>query len=564
MISKRLLTAAASAVFAASSVAAPELIVLNGDVYTVNEDAQRAQAFAVEDGRFITVGSNAEVRALADKGTRVIDLQGQTVTPGLIDAHSHMSGDSPQVAGVELSYVVDKADWLVRIRAAHERMPEGEWMTGGYWDHTLSDGEYPTKEMLDSVVPDRPIFLRHIDGHYGWANSLAMQMAGVTADSEVPAGGEIVVNEHSGEPTGVLLEGAMQLIKNKIPPRSDAQRREGLAQMQEYANSLGVTGLHQMGDLEDYLYLVEQGDPTLRIWYGHYGLRGRSKEFDAGLANVLQITSDTIARVEASKKEDAMGPLLHPGFVKLINDGVLSAHTAVLMEEYSDRPGWRGEYITEPDDLAVLVDKVTKAGMPVAIHSIGDDAVSTALDAFAAAKDNPVPFPNRIEHIELAHPDDVPRFAELGVIASMQPNHCTNAIGYVPVRVGEARETRAYVWRSLLDGGAQLVLGADYPTSPLSPLTQIGDAVFRVSPFGFNEGKAWHPEESLSFEEALRAYTQTPADITAWKDQVGSISVGKWADFVILDGRVPEPMSDAYYELSVSATFLSGRQVYGD
>ncbi|GAB5413523.1 MAG: amidohydrolase [Congregibacter sp.] len=564
MMRKTFLTLSFSALLSVPTFAAPDLIVLNGDVYTVDGTSSRAQAFAVENGRFTAVGDNQTIRALADDNTRVLDARGQTVTPGFVDAHSHMSGDSPQVAGVELSYVVDKAEWLELIKAADARMPEGEWMTGGYWDHTLSDGLYPTKEMLDAVVPDRPIFLRHIDGHYGWANSLALRMAGVTAESEVPSGGEIVLDEATGEPSGVLLEGAMRLVWDKIPPRSDAQRRAGLAEMQQYANSLGITGLHQMGELDDYLYLVEEGDATLRIWYGHYGLRGRSEAFDDGLAKVMQKTADTIKRVDATQREKAVGPLLYPGFVKLINDGVLSAHTAVLMEDYSDRPGWRGEYITEPDDLAVLVDKVTRAGMPVAIHSIGDDAVSTALDAFAKARDNPVPFPNRIEHIELTHPDDIPRFAELNVVASMQPNHCTNAIGYVPVRVGKERESRAYVWRSLLDGGAKLVLGADYPTSPLSPLTQIGDAVFRVSPFGFNEGRSWHPEESLSFEEALRAYTQSPADITAWKEEIGSISVGKWADFVILSGRVPEPISDAYYELSVAATYLAGRQVFGE
>lgn len=544
------------------SLAAADIIVVNGDVRTVDPDAPRVEAFAIENKRFTAVGSNEDIRALADDDTRIIDAVGRTVTPGLIDSHSHVDGNAPVVAGVDLAYVVDKEEWLRLIKEADERLEEGEWLTGGYWDHTLSDGEYPTRQMLDSVVPDRPIFLSHIDGHYGWVNSKALEMNGVTADTPVPAGGEILLDPESGEPTGILLEGAMRVVRDHIPARSDAKRREGLAQMQQYANSFGITGLHQMRGLDDYLHIVENGDPTIRVWYGHFGLSMNPDTWDQTLDSVLEITGDTNRRVKSSNKESDTGPLLQAGFVKLINDGVLSAHTAVLMEDYHDRPNWRGEYITKPEDLAELVRRTTEKGMPVAIHSIGDAAVSAALDAIEASKDNAVPVPNRIEHIEILHPDDVPRFKELGVVASMQPNHCTNAIGYVPTRVGEARENRAYVWQSMLDGGAHLVFGADYPTSPLSPLTQISDAVFRESPFGFNDGKSWHPEESVKFDDALYAYTQAGADITPWKDEIGSITVGKWADFVVFSGTVPEPMNQSFKSLVVDHTYFAGREVY--
>jgi predicted amidohydrolase YtcJ len=544
------------------ALAAPELIVVNGDVHTVDPAAPRVQAFAVESGRFTAVGDNDAVRALAGPGTRIIDAGGATVTPGFIDAHSHMSGNSPPVAGVDLSYIANKADWLRLVAEADARMPAGEWMTGGYWDHTLSDGVYPTREMLDSVAPERPGFLRHIDGHYGWANSRALEIAGVSASTPVPPGGEVVLDPGTGAPTGILLEGAMGLLDRVIPERSDAQRRAGLAQMQRYANSLGITGLHQMGGLEDYLHIVEEGDPTLRVWYGHLDMIEAPEDFDAALEKVLEVTGQTAARVQATGKEASLGPLLYPGFVKLMNDGVLSAHTAVLMEAYSDRPGWRGDYIIQPGDLTAMVARVTAAGMPVAIHSIGDAAVRDSLDAFEAARDNPVPAPNRIEHIEILHPEDLPRFRELNVVASMQPNHCTNAIGYVPLRVGEEREERAYVWQSLLDADATLVFGADYPTSPLSPLAQLADAVFRVSPFGFGAPGGWHPEEALSFEQALHAYTQAAADITPWGDEIGSIAVGKWADFVLLSGTVSSPVDSRFRHLSVAATYFAGREVY--
>lgn len=545
-----------------AGVSAPDLIVVNGDVYTSDPAAARVQAFAVTGGKFSAVGTNEQMQALAGVGTQVINAMGNTVTPGLIDAHSHVSGDSPYVAGVDLSYVADKGEWLEMIAATDKRLPEGEWLIGGNWDHTLSDGKYPTKQMLDQILPDRPAILRHIDGHYAWVNSKALEMAGVTAATQAPPGGEVVVDPATGETTGILLEGAQNLVGDIVPARSDAQRQEGLAKMYNYANSFGITGLHQMGGLDDYIYIVEKGDPTIRVWYGTWNRGGINEPIENVVDRIVAKKAEVSERVSATNREEAAGPLLNLAFVKLINDGVLSAHTAVLTEAYSDRDGWKGEYIASPEKLKMQVEAITAAGLPVAVHSIGDAAVKATLDAFEAAKDNPVPFPNRIEHIEVVHDEDIPRFKELGVIASMQPNHATNSIVYVPERIGEHRTRRAYVWKSMLNAGVPVVFGADYFTSPLNPLVQIADSVFRVSPFGFNDGKPFHPEQAVSFEEALMAYTQAGANITAWKDEVGSITVGKWADFVLLDGTVPAPMNESFRNLAVDATYFAGREVY--
>jgi len=543
-------------------MAAPDLIVINGDVYTSDPAAGRVQAFAVTGGKFSAVGTNAQMQALAGEGTKVIDASGNTVTPGLIDAHSHVSGNSPYVAGVDLAYVADKSEWLKMIAEVDKRLPTGEWLIGGSWDHTLSDGVYPTKQMLDEILPDRPAILSHIDGHYSWVNSKALEMAGVTAETEAPPGGEVVIDPATGDTTGILLEGAQNLVGRIVPDRSDTQRQKGLAKMYQYANSFGITGLHQMGGLDDYLHVVENGDPTIRVWYGTWNRGGINESIETVVDKIVAKKSEVSTRVAATNKEEAEGPLLELGFVKLINDGVLSAHTAVLTEAYSDREGWTGEYIASPEKLKEQVAAVTAAGLPVAVHSIGDAAVKATLDAFEAAKGNPVPVPNRIEHIELVHDADIQRFKELGVVASMQPNHATNSIVYVPVRVGDHRTRRAYVWKSMLNAGVPVVFGADYSTSPLSPLVQIADAVFRVSPFGFNEGKPFHPEQAVTFEEALMAYTQSGANITPWKDQIGSITVGKWADFVMLDGKVPAPMNESFRDLAVGATYFAGREVY--
>lgn len=543
-------------------MAIPDMIVVNADIYTVDADTPRAEALAVKDGRFIAVGSTEEIQALGDDQTQIIDAQGATVVPGFIDAHSHISGTAPVVAGVDLSYIADKADWLQLIAEAEARLPEGVWLTGGYWDHTLSEGLYPTKEMLDSVAPNRPALLTHIDGHYAWANSQALQMAGITADRPVPAGGEILLDRETGEPTGILLEGAQFLVRDIIPEIDDDRRREGLAKMQAYANGFGITGLHQMGSLEDYRHQLKTGQPRLRVWYGAWLSGGPEGEIGNAIEDILKTQAQVNKEVNDTGKTQIYGPLLEIGFVKLMNDGVLSAHTAALTEEYSDRAGWKGEYVTSPAKLIEQVRAVNTAGLPVAIHSIGDAAVRASLDAFEAALEIERALPNRIEHVELLHTEDIKRFRTLGVVASMQPNHATNAIAYVPLRVGADREARAYMWRSLKEAGVPLVFSSDYPTSPLNPLVQMADAIFRVSPFGLNDGQPWHPKEALDFEAALEAYTLSGASITPWKDEIGSIRVGKWADFVVLSGRVPEPMTESFRKLQVNSTYLAGKDVY--
>ncbi len=538
-----------------------DMILVNGDIRTSDPARPLVQAFAVKDGRFLALGTDADIRKLAGPSTKVVDAGGVTVTPGFIDGHTHLSGGADMVAGVDLSYIPDKKTWLKKIAERSAQLPPGEWLLGGGWDYTLGEGAYPTKEDIDSVVKDRPVFLRDIDGHSRWVNSKALELAGITSKTPVPPGGEIVLDPRTGEPTGILKEGASALFEG-LPglQKNDAQRRDALLQTVRYANSLGITGVHDMAGREalfDYLSLAQKGDLTLRVWFG---------EFSNDPAEISRAANDRSAvdrAIAAAPATRLMGPTLKFGYIKSIIDGVLSTHTAVMAADYSDRAGWKGEPFRSQADLEKIIGTANKAGFPMAIHAIGDGGVHTVLNAFEKAE-TPLPkgLHNRIEHLEVIQPSDIQRFKLLGVVASMQPNHATGTIGkYITERVGPEREKYAYVWQKMLDAGVPVVFGSDWATSPLSPLTQINDAVFRESPFGLGNGP-WHPENAVTFDQALFAYTQAGADMTPWATEIGSIAPGKWADFVLIDGKLATPLDRSIRQRAVRATYLAGKAVY--
>ena len=461
------------------------------------------------------------------------------------------------VVGVDLSYIPDKKTWLEKIKEADARLPKGAWLTGGGWDYTLGEGKLPTKEDLDAVVPDRVVILRDIDFHSVWVNSKALEVGDVTAKSEVKEGGQVLLND-KGVPSGILLEAAGELVEKHRPVATDAERRAGLLETLKFANSVGITAVNDMSDLgavHDYAALVADRKMPLRVWYGFF--EGDPKKIAAAVADRQAVDKISAESGEQEKK----GPLLKLGYTKSVMDGVLSTRTAYLHEDYSDQKGWKGKPFETKEELAAAIRASNENGFPTAVHAIGDGSVGQVLDAFKEAS-VPRAQPNRIEHIEVVETADIKRFKDLGVVASMQPNHATGTIGkYITERIGENREPRAYVWHSMLEAGVPLVFGSDWPTSPLSPLTQINDAVFRESPFGLGNGP-WHPEQAVSFEQALFSYTQAGANMTPWGDQIGSISVGKWADFVIVDGTLSDPLDRSIRQRKVEATYLAGNEVY--
>jgi predicted amidohydrolase YtcJ len=538
------------------------MVLVNGDVRTVDPAKTRATAFAVKDGRFVKVGSDGEIQALVGPATKVVNASGHTVVPGFIDGHTHFMMGSELVTGVDLSYIPDKATWLKKIKERSDQLPAGEWLVGGGWDHTLGEGKLPTKEDIDSVVPDRPVFLQDIDHHTAWANSAALRMAGITAQTPVPPGSEIVIDPATGEPTGILKEGgAWELIMRQPGMQTSPEKRlNALRQTIQHANSMGVTGAHEMAGREtllDYLTLAQKGELNMRVWYGQF--TDSPKDMPQAVAD-RALVDKTLADLPVSRSK---GPTLKFGYIKTIIDGVLSTHTAVLEQDYSDRPGWKGEPFRTQAELEGMISAANNADFPIAVHAIGDGAVSLTLDAVAkAGKRLPGGVPNRLEHIEVITADDMTRFKDLGLVASMQPNHAVGTIGkYITERIGTEREPRAYVWQEMLANDIPLVFGSDWPTSPLSALSQINDAVFRESPFGLGNGP-WYPENAVTFDQALTAYTQAGANATPWGAEIGSITAGKWADFVILDGPLPTPLDRSIRQRHVQATYLAGKPVF--
>ncbi|MGD8817899.1 MAG: amidohydrolase, partial [Acidobacteriota bacterium] len=528
-----------------------DLVVVDADVHTVDASMPLAAAIAVRNGRFVAVGEAAE--ALVGPDTEVIDAGGATVVPGLIDGHVHFGSGSSLIRGVDLTGIASRGEWLRIIAAKAEALPDGAWIVGGRWDHTLDGGGFPTKEDLDAVTPRNPVVLSDIDGHTAWANSLALEIAGINADTPDPQGGRILRDEN-GEATGIFLESG-GLVSRHVPDLTEEERVAARRDTLRYANSLGITMAHDMagaGALDDYLALLREDELTVRIWFGTYtdldsvddvvALRDRIRR-EVELIERSRAAAGVDTKALARDEGGARGPLLQVGYIKLLIDGVLSSRTAAMLEPYADAPAETGLPRMSQQQLDDLVAAGNAAGFPVAIHAIGDRGVRMSLDAFEASQaTHRPPLPNRIEHNEVVDPADATRYAELGVIASMNPHHCITGIDkYNTARLGPERAAWSFPWGRLRDAGATLVFGSDWATAPLAPIEHLYAATLREKPSGGPSG-GWYPENRLSWDEALRAYTLSAAEITGHGDELGSIEVGKWADFVIFDRPLPEPL----------------------
>lgn len=523
-----------------------DLIVQNARIWTSNPAQPWAEALAVQGDSLIFVGTNAKVKQYIGANTNVIDAKGQMVTPGFIDSHVHFIDAGMNLASVQLRDANTKALFIQRIADFAKTVPPGTWITGGDWDHTLWGGELPAAAWIDAVTPNHPVFLNRLDGHMCLANSAAMNAVGISAQTKEVAGGTIVRNAQ-GQPTGVFKDNATNLIYEKIPPVPADLRDRALQMAMDYVASKGMTSVHNMGTWEDLA--------TFRKAQQGNALRTRI------YANVPLSTWNKLAKeVQKNGRGDDWVKI---GGLKGFVDGSLGSHTAAMMEPFSDTHHDKGLFVTPVDSLYSYVSQADKAGLNVMVHAIGDEAIHQQLGIFErvskenGAKDRRF----RIEHAQHIAPADIPRFAQLKVIPSMQPYHAIDDGRWAEKYLGPERCKTTYAFRSLLDAGARIALGSDWFVAPPNPLEGIYAAVTRRTLDDKNPN-GWVPEQKITVEEALMGYTIDAAYAEFAEKKKGSLEKGKLADFVILSDDLTKIAPEEIRDVQVVMTVVGGRIVY--
>ena len=527
-----------------------DLVLLSARIWTGDRARPEVTALAARGGRIVAVGSDAEIRTLRGPNTVVVDGKGRRVVPGFIDCHTHMSMGGFNLLAVDLRHTKDPADFAARLAAFAKTRPAGLWLTDGAWDHQVwANPILPTRAMLDPATGDRPTCLSRTDGHMMVCNSRALELARVTRNTPDPPGG-VIVRDASGEPTGVLKDAAMDLIYAVRPARTRAEVEEALATAVRHAAENGVTSVQDLPgdalDVESWDAIRRAGKLTVRVSY-----RPSLSKWE------------TARDLRRSMKNDEW---LRIGGVKGYMDGSLGSGTALFFQPYTDDPKTSGVYAAEAIPLSKLEERVAAAdaaGLQVEVHAIGDRANAEILDVFdrVARKNGPRDRRFRIEHAQHLRPADIPRFAKLGVIASMQPYHAVDDGRWAEKRIGLERCRTTYAFQSLEKAGARLVFGSDWDVAPLSPLAGVDAAVNRRTLDG-KHPEGWIPEQAISVTDALRAYTSSAAWAAFEEKEKGTLAEGKLADFVVLSR---DPLSIPKRELDsvkVDTTVVGGRVVY--
>jgi len=529
----------------------PEIIFFNGVIYTgvgFNEDKpETVQAMAIGGGKVLAVGTTDEITKLAGPDTRLRDLDSANtstfVFPGFNDAHTHLGGAGQTKLNVDLTGVKSLAAMLSKIQGFAKDSPAGHWLTGGNWDHTLwTDKTLPTRQDLDTVTGGHPTFLDRIDGHISIANSAALAAAGITGKTKAPQGGAIDLDAN-GEPTGILRESAQGLVSKVIPPPSHDERMRGDELAIADALAHGITSVQDFSDWQDFLVFEElekQDKLNLRIseWLP------------------FKDPLEELKRMRAH--HDINDPMLHTGFLKGFMDGSLGSRTAAMKAPFSDDPKNTGLPQYTQDQLNKMVVERATAGFQLGFHAIGDKAAAMALNSF----DQPGvsrTARNRIEHAQVVDPADIPRFAKLGVIASMQPNHLLTDMNWAEDRLGPKRAAYSYAWKAFLNAGVPLAFGTDYPVEPITPFRGLYCAVTRMNEKGT---KTYFPENKLTRGQALYAYTQGSAYAEFAEKHKGKLVPGYDADFILVNMNLYTVGAPAILYAEVQETFVAGQEAY--
>lgn len=540
------LSLAVALVIGASPVFADTLLIKNVNGYTLDESGElvKFQAMAVDDGKI--TGLNPDTTQHYD---RTVDGSGKTLLPGMIDAHGHLLGLGSNLLEVDLRDTNSVQQAVSNVAEYALANPAGEWITGRGWNQELwSDRAYPRASDLDAKINDRPVWLTRVDGHAGWANSRALEIAGIDKNTQSPKGGQIV-KDAQGNPTGVLIDNAMSLLEKHIPATDNEQRNAQLDAAGEHLLANGVTAMHDAG--------------IPRPVYDFYLRRAVEHTLPVRIYAMVSATDDQLDTMLRNGPIRDADDFLFINSVKAYGDGALGSRGAALLEPYSDAPHQKGLMVTQPEDFPVLFNKVISAGFQLNFHAIGDRANRLALDQFEATfkKHGGQSLRNRIEHAQVVAPSDLARFSSLQVLPSMQPTHATSDKNMAEDRIGKDRMEGAYAWQSLLKSGIAVPLGSDFPVELANPFYGIHAAVTRQDRDN-NPVKGWYAHEALSLTQAFKGFTLDAAYAAHMEDSLGTLTPGKWADFIIVDQDIFSVEPEALWKTSVQQTWVAGEKVF--
>ncbi len=528
-------------------------IIHNINGYTIAGDSHELitfDAMAVQDGKVLATGPLVDLQQQL-QGFNMIDGDGKTLIPGLIDAHTHVMGLGYQQLDVDVQGVDSLEETLEIIRQYAEDNPDLEWIRGRGWNQVLwEENEFPTAEDLDSVVPDRPVYLTRVDGHAAWTNSRAMEIAGISRDTPDTQGG-VVIRDEFGDATGIFIDATMYYVTQHIPSRTEDENKQAFELALQVMAEHGLTSVHDarvnVDTWEMYKEFADRGELITRI----YAMIGGTGD-----------TFDELA--QNGPIESYANDMLALRSVKISSDGALGSRGAAMLDHYHDDPGNRGLLFFDQEELNEMVLKGASNGFQMNIHAIGDAANRQVLNAFQNAQDelgDQSHLRHRVEHAQIVHPDDIPRFVELNIIASMQPTHATSDMNMAEDRVGAERMEGAYAWQTFLDQGTVIAGGSDFPVENVNPFYGLYSSITRQDHSGMPPG-GWYSEHRLSREETLRIFTRDAAYAAHQEDVLGTLETGKWADFILIDRDIFEVDASEIWQTEVLETWVAGEKVY--